>query len=80
MEHRFERLLCAGRKAELENVGLKMDDDFYHHLIWLLWNEVEALDSRQCSGPLISCVLSPCSKRSGLVKNLSTAERGEGDK
>lgn len=78
VEHRFERLPCAGRKAELENVGLKMDDDACHHVIWLLWNEVEPLDSRLRSGPLISCTLSPCSKGSGLVKNRSTAERGEG--
>lgn len=79
MEHRFERLPCAGRKAELENAGLKMDDHVYQHLIWLLWNEVEALDNRQCSGPLISCTLSPCSKRSGFVKNLSIVEEKETD-
>lgn len=80
MEHRSERFPCAGRRAEFENVGLKMDDDACHHLIWLLWNEVEALDNRLCSGPLISCTLFPCSKRSGLVKNRSTEERREGDR
>lgn len=79
-EHRSERLLFARRKADIENVGLKMDDDVYQHLIWLLWNEVEALDNRQRSEPLISCVLSPRGKRSGLVKNLSTADRGAADR
>jgi len=44
MEHRFERLPLASRKAEIKNMGLKMDDDVYHHLIWLIWNEGEALD------------------------------------
>lgn len=44
MEFRFERLPLARRKAEAENVGLKADDDVYQHLIWLIRNEVEALD------------------------------------
>lgn len=60
-------------------MGWKMNN-VCQYLIWLLWNEVEALDNRQRSGPLISGTLSPCGKRSGLVKNPNTAERGEGDR
>ena len=43
MEQRFQRLPLASRKAEIKNMGLNMDD-VYQHLIWLMWNEGEALD------------------------------------